>query len=263
MAVPTEGSAVELLDRYKASWDARSKEQKFRIINASAIGIITLWGISKWDYGSRSPHIQSEGWFGNDTQHGGADKLGHFWIDYAASRGLSALYENWGYQRDQAALYGALSAFVITGYMEFGDAFSNHGFSSEDMVMNALGSVAGYYLYKYPWLDEKIDFRVEYGFNPSQADFVTDYENMKHLLAIQASGFDSLNKGLARYLEFQVGYYTRGFDNDIDKHRYLYVGLGLNVSELFARQGYGKTATFFNFVQAPYTYLEARRDFND
>ena len=256
--------AQDFLSRYQDRWNNTSKEQKFRIVNASAIGLITLWGFAKWDYGSRSPHAQSEDWFGNDTKYGGADKLGHFWIDYTATRGLSALYETWGYPKDDAALYGALSAFAITGYMELGDSFSDFGFSWEDMTMNALGSVAGYYLYKYPQLAEKIDFRVEYSFNPTQSDFSTDYENLKHLLALKGSGFAGLNQGLTKYLELHLGYYTRGFDDDDgDKHRYLYVGLGLNVSELFARRGYRKTATFFNFVQPPFTYLEARRDLND
>src|SRR5262245_14411523 len=36
-------------------------------------------------------HLQKEGWFGDDNYAGGADKLGHGWINYTLVRGVSRM----------------------------------------------------------------------------------------------------------------------------------------------------------------------------
>ncbi len=239
------------------------KKSKSLIVNTTGIGIVTLWGISQWDYFSRAPHAKSEGWFSNNTDDGGADKLGHFYTSYATSHGLSYLYESWCFNKRDAAFYGALSSFAIWGYMELGDAFSNYGASYEDLVMNALGSVAGYYLYKNPDLARKIDIRWEFGFHPTDSDFTTDYENSKYLLALKFNGFESTRHNLLKYLELHIGYYTRGFsDSTVNKERNIYFGVGINLTDLFRRNGYKKTATFLNYVQVPGTYFEFNNDLN-
>src|SRR5690606_32339301 len=107
-------------------------------------------GIAKWDYFTTSPDMQAEGWFGRNTDEGGADKVGHVWSTYAFADGLADLYEGWGYEPDQAAVNGALSSFAIMGFMELGDSLSRYGFSYEDMIMNTLGAASSYLLYKYP-----------------------------------------------------------------------------------------------------------------
>ncbi|HHO59495.1 MAG TPA: DUF2279 domain-containing protein, partial [Thiotrichales bacterium] len=130
---------------------------KLWLVNLSGIGVITAWGVLNWDYFSKPPGTTSEGWFGNDTNYGGADKLGHLYTSYVTAHGLSYLYESWCIDRDDAALYGALSSLAIVGYMEIGDSFSGFGFSSEDMLANTVGVVAGYYSYKYPSIGHYVD----------------------------------------------------------------------------------------------------------
>jgi len=76
------------------SYLARSEmNDKALNINMTGIGIVTAWGVTKWDYFSRSAHANPEGWFANDTDDGGADKLGHFYTSYLVSHGLAYLYE--------------------------------------------------------------------------------------------------------------------------------------------------------------------------
>ena len=242
-----------------------SKEKSDRVfnVNITGIGIVTAWGLVQWDYFSRSPHSMSEGWFSNDTDDGGADKLGHLYASYVASHGLSSLYESWCFTKHDAALYGALSSFAILGYMELGDAFSDYGFSREDFWMNVLGSAAGYYLYENPGLARKIDIRWEYGFHPTDSDFITDYENSKYLLAIKFSGFELTENSFLKYFEFHMGYYARGFDDPtISKERNLYFGLGINLTDLFRKQGYRKTAIWLNYMQLPGTYMSSKKDQN-
>ncbi|MBW0147976.1 DUF2279 domain-containing protein [Marinobacter arenosus] len=227
-------------------------------VTLTGAGVITAWGVTHWDYFSTSPSASSEGWFGQDSPEGGADKLGHLFTTYATAQGIASLYEHWCFTPENAARYGALSSFAILGYMEFGDAFSDFGFSYEDLIANAAGALAGYYRYRFPSLAEKVDLRWEYGFEPNQIDVTTDYDNSKYLVALKLNGFDAFRRGVLRHVEFHAGYYTRGYSApDEPDERTLYVGIGLNLTDLFRRQGYRKTATFFNYYQPPGIYLAA------
>lgn len=244
-------------------WQADKSSDEVYRVNLIGIGAVTIWGVINWDYFSRSVHAQSEGWFGAETDNGGADKLGHFYSSYVTARGVSAYFENHCLAPDDAAFYGALSSFLIMGYMEIGDSFSDYGFSHEDFISNSLGSLAGYYLYKYPDLARKLDIRWEYGFHPTRKDFVTDYENSKYLLAIKLNGFESIRNSFLKHIELHFGYYGRGFDDpSVSDERNLYVGLGLNLTDLFRRSGYDKTAVFLNYYQVPGSYITTENDLN-
>ena len=92
-------------------------------------------------------------------------------------------------------------------------------------------------------------------------DFTTDYENSKFLLALKLNGFDSMRQSFLKYLELHIGYYTRGFDDPTDdKQRNIYWGVGINLTDLFRRNGHRKTAAFLNYFQLPGTYVEFKKD---
>ena len=76
---------------------------------------ILTWGYFNWDYGEKSAHTQSEGWFGHETAHGGADKLGHMYTGYVLTHGAASIYREWGFARHEASLYGAGTSLLITG----------------------------------------------------------------------------------------------------------------------------------------------------
>ncbi|MDH5734480.1 MAG: YfiM family protein [Gammaproteobacteria bacterium] len=256
-------AAAGYADTCAAEITSEQQFAKVMSVNYTGVGIVTVWGVLQWDYFSRSPHSQSEGWFGNDTDDGGADKLGHLYTSYVTSHGFSSLFSYWCFNKHDAAFYGALSSFSVWGYMELGDSFSDYGFSKEDLWMNALGSVLGYYLYENENLASKIDMRWEYGLHPTGTDFTTDYENSKYLIALKLSGFEKTSGGFSKYLELQLGYYARGFyDPAVTNERNLYFGIGINLSELFRRGGYKKTAAAFNYLQVPATYISIVKDQN-
>ena len=242
----------------------KQQNQKLLLTTMAGVGVITAWGIAQWDYFSQSPHSDSEGWFSNDTKYGGADKLGHMYVSYVTSHGLAYLYERWDFQKEKAAFYGALSSLLIYGYMEIGDSFSEHGFSYEDLIANALGSAFGYFLYRSPELADKIDFRWEYGIDPQGSDFTTDYENTKYLFALKMNGFKSMQNTMLKHFELLLGYYTRGFSAENEsKERNIFVGVGLNLTDIFRRHSFNKTATILRYIQVPYTYIEYAHDFNE
>lgn len=244
----------------KGWWDGLTKEKKMLVANTSAISFITLWGLAQWDYGTSGMYFKNEQWFGERTKYGGADKLGHFWSTYALADSLTGLYENFGYTSRKANLYGFLSAWSLQAIMEIEDGTSEtQGFSYEDMILNTLGGLTSILMERYPELDRKIDFRVEYEFNVTPQGIFDDYSNLNYSVVLKLDGFDSMNDSLLRYLEFHLGYYSRGYDSsDIDQQRAIYSGIGINLSKLFDARGYKKTAKCLEYIQIPYTNLKAR-----
>lgn len=233
-----------------------TKEDKLRYLNYATSGALITYGITFWDYSSKTKfHASSEGWFEKDTAHGGADKMGHIYVAYLSTHLYSNTYQYWGYNKEKALLYGVYSSLALTSIMEIADGFGKgYGVSYEDVIANLIGTAFGYYTYKYPWLDEKIDLRVEYPVNPSmfKKDFTTDYENMKYLFALKASGFKLFKNNYLQYLELYGGYYTRNYhwqDNENGK-RETYVGIGINLSELLGTK-------IFKYYQIPNSYLKS------
>lgn len=244
--------------------------QKILLTNLAGAAIIGGWGYAQWGYFTVPFNRQNEGYFGKGTSNGGADKLGHLYSAYLITRLLAPLYEHWGFERNDAALYSALSsAFLTIGVMEFGDGTSPYGFSSEDVVMDSIGIAVGYLWHRFPALADLIDLRVEWIPDFSKlgkdTDFTTDYENMKHLIAFKGSGVNAFEDTLAEYLEMHFGYYARNFHDNghpgenhpipVDEtERYFYVAVGLNLSFVL-EPAIGGFSKVFNYYQMPYTYL--------
>lgn len=240
------------------------KRDKVVWSNVAGMAMIATWGITTWDYGTQRPHMEDDGWFGAGENSGGMDKLGHLYTNHVLSHGLAFLYQSWGYDAKRAAWLGSLSSFGLMGFMEFGDSFGGHGFSRKDFIMNALGAASGYLFYTRPELARKIDLRVEY-IPGGQRDVFTDYENMKFLVALKLDGIPSIRNKYLRYLDLQLGYYARHYSSGpppADRERNLYFAVGINLSHVFEKSSYKKTAKFFNYYQMPYTYIEHAKDLN-
>ncbi|SFV52554.1 hypothetical protein MNB_SV-12-1604 [hydrothermal vent metagenome] len=247
-----------------------SKTEKLVLTNIGiATGVLT-WGFTQWGYGDEAYHWDNEGWFEKTTSNGGSDKLGHFYTNYLTTRIMSPIYEDWGYNKKESALYGSLTSILVSGILiEIGDGYSEHGFSQNDFIADAFGALSGYLWYLNPSLAKKIDFRFEYnpfvdtGFK-NQTDFTTDYERMKHLMAIKADGFEIFEDTPLKYFELHLGYYSRNFNHDSlpleGRERNIYIGLGVNLSKLF-RPTLGSYSTLFNFVQVPYSYVDGVEKF--
>ena len=261
----------DLPGEFKPGW---SKETKLELLNVAVIGGMATYGLLFWGYGGHSFQVIDERWFSQDSIHGGADKLGHAFSTYVGAMSYSAVYEKWGYERHLASRYGALSSFATFFMIEFGDAFSKHGFSVEDLISDACGAVWGYLRREHPALRELVDFRVEYfpsygTLKGRTSDYISDYSGFKYLLAFKGSGVGGLSSTWLKYVELHLGYYTRGYESqDLDQgenhygdpHRVMYAGIGVNLSDLVEKTGWRKTATFLEYYQTPYTYFPAERN---
>ena len=76
--------------------------------------------------------------------------------------------------------------------------------------------------------------------------------------------------GLASIFEPELGYFSLSemesiklFGGALCIERDLYIGIGINLSNIFRQRGYKKVSTFLNYYQVPYTYLPYKHDFND
>lgn len=234
---------------------------------------VAAYGKAKWwqDGFTGNFRSQNEGWFGRSTYSGGADKLGHFYMTYAGTRLFSRAFEWAGQEQAQARELAAWLMFGTFTAIEVLDGYSRQwSFSREDVVMNVAGIGLGLLLEAKPDLDKLLDVRVHYlPSSGSNFDPFGDYSGQIYLLVAKAAGIPQWsNHPLLRYLEFGIGYGTRGFSKDGDvppgqRERNIYVGISLNLSALlddkvFTRPGpHGRTQravdTFLEFVQVPGT----------
>jgi hypothetical protein len=199
---------------------------------------IAAWGFSQWGWGEKSFHTKSEPWFEYDSPTGGSDKTEHFYMTYLLSRVLSSRFEDRGFSKYKASLYGSMSGLLAMTLLEVGDGTSDYGFSKEDLIADTIGSILAFLIRSNPKVDDFIDIRLEYlpssGYLKNDGDTTTDYSGMRHLVAFELSGFDALKDTYAQYIEFQLGYYSRGYrsyDNE-EKSQHVYAGIGINLSQI-------------------------------
>jgi hypothetical protein len=217
--------------------------------NVAVIGGIAftvgIYGVNSWwkDGFSGSFRTVDEGWFGQNTYAGGADKAGHVFFTYTGTRLLARGFEALGNDPGRALRLGAWTSLGVMTGVEVVDGFSKKfRFSMEDAVANAAGAAFAVLQEKYPDLDALVDFRLLYRRSADarrvgETDPIADYSGQIFLLAFKADGVPALRDiPVARYLEFQVGYNTHGYEpNDgvkIDPHRRIYYGVGINLSRL-------------------------------
>jgi len=269
-----------------AAADAESREQErprfapetlaYRnaaVIGGSVLAMAVYGKVKWWDDGfTGNFRAENEGWFGQNTYAGGADKLGHAFFAYTGTRLLTRGFEFIGNSPQPAAKLGFWTALGIMTAVEVADGYSKqYRFSAQDAIMNVIGAGAGYLMERLPDVDRLIDLRFHYkpsansGFDPG-----SDYSGQTYLVAIKASGVPALRaQEPLRYLELAIGYGSRGYDNPSGEHRRnLYFGLSLNVSELLRQTVYRGnrepsltqkgTETFFEYIQVPGTAVSVK-----
>jgi hypothetical protein len=248
--------------------------------NAAVIGGIAatvgIYGMNSWweDGFSGSFHTVDEGWFGEDTYTGGADKAGHIYFTYTGARLLTRAFEAVGNDPRRALRLGAWTSLGVMTGVEVIDGFSKKfRFSMEDAVANALGAAFAVLTEVDPRIDALLDFRLLYQKSDDarrvgEPDPLSDYSGQTFLLAVKADGIPWLREvPVVRYLELQVGYNTLGYEpNDgtmNDPHRRIYYGIGINLSRLLSDTVFrgdlkgGKiqrgTDTLLEYLQVPWT----------
>lgn len=241
---------------------------------AATVGGTLAYGYAQWWRDGMSSKFKTvrEGWFGQDTDYGGADKLGHGMFAYAGSRLLAHALREAGNDPDTALRLGLATAVGTLMGVEVIDGFSARWrFSREDAVANLAGGALAYLMETHPRLDALLDLRLQYW--PSEGpgrgrsfDPFGDYSGQRYLLVLKASGVPAWREHpLLRYLEFNIGYGTRNFEAEsralVQPTRHMHYGIALNLSEalgqtVFRGQQAGATSrqltdTALEFLQVP------------
>jgi hypothetical protein len=215
------------------------------ILGAGALAVAVYGKRNWWQEGFTGDfRTVNEGWFGQNTDYGGADKLGHAFANYASTRLLTHTLQ-WAGNDEAAALrLAAWATFATFTAVEILDAYTTKWrFSKEDVISNAVGVGLGVLMEKEPELDRLLDFRVLYKPSDDQEggrsfDPFGDYTGQTYLVVMKASGVPRLqHHPLLRYFELAVGYGTRGYGTgpSAQASRNVYIGVSVNLSELLAQ----------------------------
>jgi len=216
-----------------------------------------------------APHFHKEGWFGKSTRNLGMDKLAHTYSAYVIAE---LLYGRLKYKTGDApgiAVTAATLASATMLYTEFWDSIEKSaGWSWEDVAFNSLGSGMSLLRNSVPGLDRKLDFRLMIEPN---SDIITvegkrHFEQQRYFFALKLAGFKAFERGPLRFLELHAGYYGKDFTNEdraagIEPKRRVFVGVGINLRELFFKNSRGRVGRaageVLDYFQPPYTAVHA------
>ncbi|HEY9380961.1 MAG TPA: DUF2279 domain-containing protein [Burkholderiales bacterium] len=238
----------------------RANRLQAKLFLGTSVGLVLLYGASQWweDGLNTTFRSKNEGWFGQHTVEGGADKLGHFYSAYAGTRAVTRVMEWMGDDHDTALAVGTVAAAGTLSLIEVIDGFSEkYRFSHEDLLMGLGGAALGWLAETHPAIDEKFDFRFyywpsDYARDNSKIDPVGDYSGQKYFLVTKASGFDATRSHpLLRYLELVVGYGARNYENAArdEPTRSLYYGVSLNLTEVLRHTAFKNDKSHSNTAQ--------------
>jgi hypothetical protein len=214
----------------------------------------TTWTYFAW-YRKHKPLDQfkwgGDGWLGDRTYAGGADKFGHAWATMSLGRVGTEMLNQWGgFDRLTSTLVGVgLSEALFVG-VEVKDGFF-YEFSFSDLTGDTLGALAAVALSLSPRLDEMFDYRVQYfpskeyrrQFDGGNVNIAEDYSGETYVLAFHLGSIHALRDmkyGVwSRFVDLAVGYGTRGYKPDppqglppYQHHQEISFGVSLNLQGL-------------------------------
>lgn len=197
-----------------------------------------------------------DGWLGDTTYAGGADKLGHAWATMGLARIGTALLSSYGgYDHLGSSLVSAGLAEALFFFVEVKDGFF-YEFSFSDFTGDTAGMVLALLLDNVPRLDEMFDYRVEYfpsrayrdnvsgGSGFSRLNIAEDYSGETYLLAYHLGSIHALAEQpwgtWSRFVDLTLGFDTRGYkpsppagEPSSAHHQDVFLGVSLNAQGLF------------------------------
>ena len=280
----TQGTTGDTNINNSAETDDSGSDYKRYLTYGTVITSFALtyyYGAEAWGWGENDFKFGNEGWFGQETDSGGIDKVGHMWIHYALQRGFNNLFE-WTLGNENEALL--LSSFTAGGIglaIELGDGTSSAwGFAYQDLIADWTGVALGALLEAYPKADAFIGFTWEYwptetfleeSEGRKKAHVTSDYSGHKYMINFKLAGFTNLGWDMPeflRYVSLDFGYYTRGYTDyeklGAEKTRTLYTGISLNMMEVVKDffEPENRESRLCKGLQQPFKYLHVPIGYN-
>lgn len=223
-------------------------------------------------------HFTNEGYLGQNTYAGGADKASHFVSYYVVAKLLSGVYAELGLGVEKAQLLGAGVSMLAGFVTELGDGRGHYGFSYEDLTMDTLGA-ATYLGIAHYGLGDLIGFSAGLVPRPPavccpNGGFGTDYTELVYSGDLRIAGLGRrahFDPGPARFLLVSLTYGSKGYPyaNPDVRERQIGVFLGVNFVQILREAGvpeekwWGKVAYFlFDVIRIPYTQIGYQYDLN-
>jgi hypothetical protein len=269
------------------------RQEHHPIAAAATLGAMyagfTTWTYFAW-YRKHKPlsafAIGGDGWLGDRTYAGGADKFGHAWATMGLARAGTEMLRQWGgYSRLTSAVIGTALSETLFFLIEVKDGFY-YEFSVSDFTGNSLGAALAFALSMSPRFDELFDFRVQYfpskqyrrQFENGNVNVAEDYSGETFMAALHLNGIHSLRDsqwgGWSKFVDLTVGFGTRGYKptpapgTSYPHQQLLSVGVSLNAQGLFDWLLDGKTSRsaktakamahgVFEVLNLPYTNVPA------
>jgi hypothetical protein len=168
-----------------------------------------------------------DGWLGDTTYAGGADKFGHAWATMGLARAGTLLLSDYGgYDRLKSSLISAGLAETLFFFVEVKDGFF-YEFSFSDLAGDTTGMALALVFDNFPRIDEMFDYRVEYwpsreyrdnvshGNGFSRLNIAEDYSGETYLLAYHLGSIHALREQswgtLSRFVDVTLGFDSRGY----------------------------------------------------
>ncbi|MCB9659663.1 MAG: DUF2279 domain-containing protein [Polyangiales bacterium] len=222
-----------------------------RAIAATSVAFLYagLWTYNyfAWWHGTPTTPFQTEwdGYFGVDTYGGGADKMGHMYMNLLLSRATTGILRYGRFETVPASIAGATLSWLSYLLVELRDGAHEFEFSFGDLLANSLGVGLGLLFTHVPEVDRYVSLRMMYWpskdfrRNPS-LNFNEDYSGQTFLLAFHPAAFGD-RVGFFRYIDFVVGFNARNYlptpprDSGRPERQHLYFGFALNLQEVLNR----------------------------
>ena len=235
------------------------------LVPVTAIAAVTANSLVAYD--TNHPfRVHHEGWFGEDTVNGGADKASHITDYYVIASLFEDTHKMLGYSEKAAILWGHGLA-VATGLAnELSDGFTRHGFSWEDLVADTAGATAA----SVVSLTRTRDLL---GMRTSHLPSST-YTHDVYSADFKLSGLGQrlgVNIGPLRWLLFSVTYGAKGYrvNPPIEHQRQVGFEIGLNLQQILFDLKV-RRSTWWGYplhviadnIRFPYTAVGMRLDLN-
>jgi hypothetical protein len=210
--------------------------------------------------------VNHEGWFGASTTNGGADKASHLVDYFIVASVFEDVYRMLGYSEKAAILWGFGLALATGVGNEVSDGFTKHGFSWEDLAMDAAGATVAS-------LISATHTRDLVGMRTSHLPGST-YNHDVFSADLKLSGLGQrlgVSIGPLRWLLLSVTYGTKGYrvSPPTELQRLVGVEIGLNLQQILNDVGVKRNTWWGyslhllgDYVRFPYTAVGMRYDLN-
>lgn len=234
------------------------------IIPFASVGLVAANSLLGYD--GQAFHVTNERWFQSDTRDGGADKASHFADYYIVAKEVAFVYEKLGYSENAARWWG-FGVAVSTGLAnEVSDGFTRHGFSWQDLGMDAAGAGTAV-LVSMTRTQDLLGVRTSHLPGPTYTHDV--YSADLKLVGLERRL--GVKLGPLRWLNFSVTYGTKGYrvTPETDLERQVGFEIGLNLQQILRDVGVRRD-TWWGYalhlvgdnVRFPYTAFGMRYDMN-